>query len=90
MGTRCPNVALLGRTRTFKVWLVDTANVQRAHYQAPALPAIGETIFVRKTELDEDGGWKTNKKTKPVPARVSRVRGGMITAVKIDGDYEDP
>jgi hypothetical protein len=91
MGTRFPNVALLGRTRTFKVWLVDTANVQRAHYQGAALPAIGEMIFVRKTELDDDGDWQTmKKKPKPIPARVTRVRGGMITAVKIDGDYEDP
>jgi hypothetical protein len=48
-------------------------------------------IFVRKTELDDDGDWQTmKKKPKPIPARVTRVRGGMITAVKIDGDYEDP
>jgi len=77
-------VALLGRSKTFKVWLVDRGIVLRAHYQAPALPAIGETIFVRKTELDDEGGWKTTKKTKPVPARVSRVRGGMITAVNME------
>ena len=73
------------------MWLVDTANVQRAQYQGAALPAIGEMIFVRKTELDDDGDWQTmKKKPKPIPARVTRVRGGMITAVKIDGDYEDP
>jgi hypothetical protein len=81
-------VSLLGRTKTFKVWLVDRGNVERAHYHAAALPGIGETIFVRKTELDDEGRWQTMK-IKPVPARVTRVRGGMITAVNIDGDHED-
>jgi len=81
-------VSLLGRTKTFKVWLVDRGNVERAHYHAAALPGVGETIFVRKTELDDDGQWQTMK-VKPVPARVTRVRGGVITAVNIDGDYED-
>jgi hypothetical protein len=80
-------VALLGRTKTFKVWLVDGANVQRAHYEGAALPSVGETIFVRKTDLDDDGDWQTMK-IKPVPARVTRVRAGM-TAVNMDGDYED-
>jgi hypothetical protein len=80
------HVARLGRTKTFKVWLVDRANVQRAHYEGAALPSVGETIVVRKTELDDEGDWQTMK-IKPVPARVSRVRGGMITAVNIDGDY---
>jgi hypothetical protein len=68
--------------------LVDRANVQRAHYEGAALPSVGETIFVQKTDLDDDGGWQTMK-IKPVPARVTRVRAGMITAVNMDGDYED-
>ena len=88
MGTRSSNVILLGRKR-FKVWLVDRANIQRAHYQGAALPAVGDTIFVSRTELDDEGNWQTMK-TKQVPARVTRVRAGMITAVNIDGDYEDP
>ena len=49
-------------------------------------PAIGDTIFVRRTELDDEGDWQTMK-TKPVPARVTRVRGGMIMAVSIDDDH---
>jgi hypothetical protein len=65
--------------------LVDEANVQRAHYQAAAPPAIGETIFVRRTEPDDDGRWQTTKST-PVPARVTRVRAGTITAVDMEGD----
>jgi hypothetical protein len=78
-------VARLGRTKTFKVWLVERTEVRHAHYEGGALPAIGETIFVRKAEPGNDGRWKTMK-VKPVPARVTRVRGGMITAVTMEGD----
>ena len=80
------SVTLLRRNKTFKVWLVESGNVQRAHYEGGALPAIGDTIFVRQTELDDDGAWRTKKKADPVRARVTRVRGGMITAVAVDDD----
>jgi hypothetical protein len=82
-------VAPFSRTKTFKVWLIDGANVDRAHYQAAALPAIGDTVFVHKTAPDDDGRWQTLK-LQPVPARVTRVRGGMITADNLDGDAHKP
>ena len=72
------------RTKTFKVWLVDRAEILRAGYKSAALPAVGETIFVEKMALDGDGNWRSTK-SKPVPARVTRVRGGFITA-HIDND----
>ena len=76
-------MARLGRTKTFKVWLLNEANVERAHYEAAALPAVGETILVRQTEPDDDGTWRTMK-TKPVRARVTRVRAGIITALYME------
>jgi hypothetical protein len=45
-------MALLRRTRTFKVWLVDRAEIGRAYYKSAALPAVGETILMRKMKLD--------------------------------------
>jgi hypothetical protein len=80
-------VSLLGRTKTFKVWLVESTSIHRAHYKAAALPAIGETIFVHRAEPDDEGRWQTMK-TKPVPARVTRVRGGMITAIAMEGEQD--
>jgi hypothetical protein len=59
------------------------ATIHRARYESKAPPAVGETIFVRKMRLDDEGSWRTIRK--PVPARVTRVRGGMITA-SIDHD----
>ena len=83
-------MSLLGRTKTFKVWLVESTSIQRAHYKAATLPALGETIFVRKAEPDDEGHWQTMK-IEPVPARVTRVRAGMITAVKMErGDGDTP
>jgi hypothetical protein len=61
------------------VWLVDRAEIIRAGYRAAALPAVGQTILVEKMDLDDEGNWRTMK-SKPVPARVTRVRGGFITA----------
>ena len=67
------------RTRTFRVWLVDRAEIVRARYKSAVTPAVGETILVRKMELDDEGVWRT-KRTKPVPARVTRVGTEFITA----------
>ena len=61
------------------MWLVYRAEIVRAHYKSAAFPAVGETIFVRKMELDDEGVWRT-KRTKPVPARVTRVSTEFITA----------
>ena len=72
-------MALLRRTRTFKVWLVDKAEIGRAYYKSAALPAVGETILVRKMEHDGEGSWRRTR-SKPVPARVIRVSAGFITA----------
>jgi hypothetical protein len=72
-------VTRLRRPRTFKVWLVDKAEIVRAGYKSAALPAVGETILVRKLQLDDKGAWRTTR-TEPVAARVTRVRGGFITA----------
>lgn len=83
-------MTLLRRNKTFKVWLVESGNVRRAHYEGGALPGIGDTILVRQTELHDDGGWRTNKGTNAVLARVTRVRGGMITAVAVDDDGRPP
>ena len=81
-------MSLLRRGRSFRVWLVDTGEILRAGYRAAALPAVGETILVQKMKLDEDGAWKPTK-SKRVPARVTRVRGGMITAETNTGDTRD-
>ena len=78
------NMARLRRSRTFRVWLVDSAEILRAAYNSAVLPAVGETILVEKMQLDAEGAWKRTK-TKPVPARVTRVSGGFITA-EIDND----
>ncbi len=43
---------------------------------------------MRRTELADDGRWQTMK-VKPVAARVTRVRGELITAVNMDADDED-
>jgi hypothetical protein len=72
-------MALLRRTRTFKVWLVDKAEIVRAYYKSAVLPAVGETILVRRMELDGEGSWRRTK-SPPVPARVIRVSAGVITA----------
>lgn len=72
-------MALLRRTRTFRVWLVDRAEIVRARYKSANPPAVGETILVRKLKLDDEGVWR-KAKTKPVAARVTRVQGGFITA----------
>jgi len=61
------------------VWLIEKADVHRAGYKSAALPAVGETILVRKMALDTEGSWRTMK-TELVPARVTQVRGGTITA----------
>ena len=71
-------MALLRRTRTLKVWLVNT-EIGRAYYKSAALPAVGETILVRKMALDAEGSWRRTK-SPPVPARVIRVSAGVITA----------
>lgn len=67
------------RTRTFKVWLVDRAEIVRGAYRSRALPAVGETILVQKMKPDGEGVWRTTR-AKPVPARVTRVAGAFITA----------
>ena len=72
-------MALLRRTRTFKVWLVDKADIGRAYYKSAALPAVGETILVRKMKHDAQGSWRKTR-TKPVRVRVTRVSAGFITA----------
>ena len=61
------------------MWLVYGAEIVRAHYKSAATPAIGETILVQKMERDDEGVWRT-KRTKPVPARVTRVGTEFITA----------
>jgi hypothetical protein len=61
------------------VWLVDRAEIVRARYKSAALPAVGETILVRKMELDDEGVWR-KARTKPVPVRVTRVSTEFITA----------
>ena len=61
------------------MWLIEKADVQRAGYKAASLPAVGETIFVRKMALDAEGSWGTMK-AEPMPARVTQVRDGTITA----------
>ena len=61
------------------MWLIDSGNIERANYVALELPMVGDTIAVQKTEQDDEGEWRTTK-TKPVSARVTRVRAGMITA----------
>jgi hypothetical protein len=71
-------MALRRRTRTFKVWLVDRAEIGRAYYKSAALPAVGETILVRKMKLDAKGSWRKTR-TEPVPVRVTRVGAGFIT-----------
>ena len=73
------NMALLRRTRTFKVWLVDKAEIGRAYYKSKALPAVGETILVRKMKPDAEGSWRKTR-TQPVSVRVIRVSAGVITA----------
>jgi hypothetical protein len=72
-------MTLLRRTRTFKVWLVDRAEIVRASYKSAALPAVGETILVRKMKLDAEGSWRKTR-TRPVPVRVTRVSAEFITA----------
>ena len=72
-------MALLRRTRTFKVWLLDRAEIGRAYYKSAALPAVGETILVRELKLDAEGSWRKTR-TRPVPVRVIRVSAGFITA----------
>ena len=72
-------MALLRQRRIFKVWLVDRAEIGRAYYKSATLPAVGETILVRKMTLDPKGSWR-KAKTKPVPVRVTRVGTGFITA----------
>ena len=84
------SVSLLRRNKTFNVWLVERGKVQRAHYEGGALPGVGDTIFVRRTELDDDGGWRANNESNAVLARVARVRGGMITALAVDDDGGPP
>lgn len=88
MHARVPGTAVymtrLRRPRTFRVWLVDRGEIIRAGYRAGALPAVGETILVEKMGLDDDGNWRKIK-SEAVPARVTRVRGGFITA-HIDND----
>ena len=71
-------MALLRRTRTFKVWLVNT-EIGRAYYKSAALPAVGETILVRKMTHDAEGSWRKTR-TEAVPVRVTRVSAGFITA----------
>jgi hypothetical protein len=67
------------RTKTFRVWLVDRAEIVRARYKSASRPAVGETILVQRMQLDGEGVWR-KAKTKPVRARVTRVRDGFITA----------
>lgn len=75
------DVTALRRRKAFKVWLVDEADasIHRADYRSTALPSVGEMIVVRKMTIDADGSWRPTK-AKPVAARVTRIRGGMITA----------
>jgi len=61
------------------VWLIEKGHVHRAGYKSASLPAVGETILVRKMELDAEDSGRTAE-TEPVPARVTQVRGGTITA----------
>jgi hypothetical protein len=72
-------VTSLQRKKTFKVWLVDKGEIHRGRYESAALPAVGDTILVRRMEIDAEGSWRPIR-AKPVSASVSRVRGGMITA----------
>ena len=67
------------RTKTFRVWLVDRAEIVRARYKSAAMPAVGETIVVERMQLEGEGVWR-KAKTKPVRAHVTRVSSGFITA----------
>lgn len=67
MTPTCP----LGRTRTFNMSSVDGTSIQRAHYTAAALPAIGETIFVRRTEPDAHGESQMSKIEPVLSVRVT-------------------
>jgi hypothetical protein len=74
------------KVKTFKVWLMAGAKTRGAYaYVSNVLPAVGETIVVRKTVIDEAGDAQMRMDTSPVPARVTRVRAGVITAAEMPG-----
>jgi hypothetical protein len=69
------------KVKTFKVWLIAGQKSLGAYaYVSRVLPKVGETIFVRKTVIDEAGDATLRMETSPVLARVTRVRAGIITA----------
>jgi hypothetical protein len=53
-------------------------------YKSLALPAVGETISVQKVGTDHQGDERILTALPPVPACVTRVRAGTITASEID------
>ena len=53
-------------------------------YRSTDLPAVGETILVQKVETDVDGDQRILDALTPVPACVTRVRAGTITATELD------
>jgi hypothetical protein len=55
-------------------------------YKSIALPAVGETIFVQKVGADHQGDERILTAVPPVPAYVTRVRAGTITATASEID----
>lgn len=67
------------------MWLIRDGRTQGTYaYRSTALPAVGQTIFVQKVETDQEGDPRILAASPPVPACVTRVRAGTITASEID------
>lgn len=74
------------RMKTYRVFLMHGRQTRGTYeYTSSGLPEVGETIFVRRTEVDADG-YSQPADTEPVPVRVNRIRAGVITAAAIDWD----
>jgi hypothetical protein len=72
------------KPKTFKVFLMAGKTSRGTYvYVSNNLPAVGDTIFVRKTAVGQHGDPETSRETAPVPARVTRVRAGVITAAEM-------
>ena len=68
------------------MWLIRDGRTQGTYaYRPTALPVVGETILVQEeTETSQKGDPRILTASPPVPASVTRVRAGTITASEID------